>query len=138
MADSFGPDSFLLRWLFAAVLVFGTYNPTAYSWVSWVLDSESSFGPLPALVGIALLIAWVIYVRATFLAMGWLGVLLGTALFACFVWLLIDLGVLSLESPGAITWLGLILISLLLAVGMSWAHVRRRFSGQLSVDDVED
>ena len=93
MADSFGPDSFLLRWLFAAVLVFGTYNPTAYSWVSWVLDSESSFGPLPALVGIALLIAWVIYVRATFLAMGWLGVLLGTALFACLVWLLIDLGV---------------------------------------------
>ena len=138
MADKFGPDSFLLRWLFAAVLVFGTYNPTSFSWFSWVLDPEASFGPLPALVGIVILIAWVIYLRATFLSMGWLGVLLGSALFVCVIWLFIDLGILSVESTGALTWLALILVSLLLAVGMSWAHIRRRWSGQLSVDDVED
>ena len=29
-------------------------------------------------------------------------------------------------------------ISCILGVGMSWAHLRRMFSGQLSVDDVED
>ena len=32
----------------------------------------------------------------------------------------------------------LLLLSLILGVGMSWAHLRRMFSGQLSVDDVED
>ena len=28
--------------------------------------------------------------------------------------------------------------SLLLATGMSWSHIRRRLTGQLDVDDVED
>ena len=128
MADSFGPDSFLLRWLFAAVLVFGTYNPTSFSWISWVLEPENAFGPVEALVGVVLLIAWVIYVRATFRSIGWLGLALGAALFACLIWLLVDFGLLSLESTGALTWLSLILVSMLLAVGMSWSHIRRRLT----------
>jgi hypothetical protein len=138
MAQRFGVDSFFLRWLFAAVLVFGTYNPTDYSWVSWVLSPENSFGPWHALIGVILLIAWIIYLRATFLSMGWLGIVLGAALFACVVWLLIDLGLLSLESTSALSWLALVLVSLLLAAGMSWSHIRRRLTGQLDVDDVED
>lgn len=138
MAKSFGFDSFLVRWLFAAVLVFGTYNPTAFSWISWVLEPENSFGPVEALLGVILLIGWVIFVRATFRSMGWLGVALGTVLFACLIWLLIDFGLLSLESTGALTWLALILVSVLLATGMSWSHIRRKFSGQLDVDDVDE
>lgn len=138
MAEKFGVDSFFVRWLFAALLVFGTYNPTAYSWLSWVLDPETSFGPIPALIGVALLIGWVIYLRATFISMGWLGLALGTALFACIIWLIIDLSLLSLDSPTSLSWLALILVSLLLATGMSWSHIRRRLSGQLEVDDVND
>jgi hypothetical protein len=70
--------------------------------------------------------------------MGWLGIALGTALFACFIWLLIDFGLLSLESTSALAWLALVLVSLLLATGMSWSHIRRKLSGQLDVDDVDD
>jgi hypothetical protein len=138
MAQRFGVASFFVRWLFAALLVFGTYNPTVYSWLSWVLDPETSFGPVPTLIGIVLLIGWVIYLRATFLSMGWFGLALGTALFACVIWLFIDLSLLSLESTSALSWLGLALVSLLLATGMSWSHIRRRLSGQLDVDDVEE
>lgn len=138
MAQRFGVDSFLLRWLFAAVLVFGTYNPTHYSWISWVLSPETTLGPIAALIGVALLIAWVVYLRATFLSMGWLGIALGAALFACVIWLLIDIGLLKLDSTGAFSWLALILVSLLLAAGMSWSHIWRRLSGQIDIDDVED
>ncbi|MEL7044743.1 MAG: DUF6524 family protein, partial [Pseudomonadota bacterium] len=49
MSSSFGADSFLMRWLFAVVLVFGSYNPTPYSYFGWLLSDEFSFGPLPAL-----------------------------------------------------------------------------------------
>lgn len=138
MAQSFGFTSFLLRWLFAAVLVFGTYNPTSFSYVGWLLSENFQFGPVPALVGVAILIAWIVYLRATFNSLGWLGLSLGAALFGCMIWLFIDLGVLSTESTGALTWLALLLVSLLLATGMSWSHIRRRLSGQLDVDDVED
>jgi hypothetical protein len=88
--------------------------------------------------GVALLIAWIVFLRATFLSLGWLGIILGAALFGCFIWLLIDIGWLSMDSTGAITWLVLLLISLILAVGMSWSHIRRRLTGQVDVDDVED
>jgi hypothetical protein len=70
--------------------------------------------------------------------MGWLGICLGGALFACVLWLFVDLGWLSLESTGTITWLVLLILSLILATGMSWSHIRRRLTGQIDVDDVED
>jgi hypothetical protein len=138
MASGFNVMSFIWRWLFAAALVFGTYNPTEYSYFSWVFAEGTEFGPVPAIVGIGLLIAWIVFLRATFLAMGWLGIILDAAFFGCVVWLFVDQGWLSLDSENSMIWVILIILSLVLAVGMSWAHIRRRMSGQYSVDDVED
>jgi hypothetical protein len=115
MAKEFNAVSFLLRLLFALLLVFGTYNPTDFSYLSWVISGDAGFDPVTALVGVALLIAWIVFLRATFLSLGWLGIILGAALFACFIWLLIDIGWLSLD-----------------------ATIRRRLTGQVDVDDVED
>ncbi len=138
MSREFTAGSFLGRLIFAFALVVGTYNPTAYSYISWALSEGFSFGPVPALLGVALLIAWIIFLRATFMSMGWLGIILGAALFGCVIWVFVDLGWLSLESTGAITWVALILVAFLLAVGMSWSHIRRRLTGQFDVDEIED
>ena len=56
MAVEFNAVSFLGRWAFAAALVFGTYNPTDFSYASWALSEEVEFGPVVALVGVILLI----------------------------------------------------------------------------------
>lgn len=138
MATNFTAGSFFARWLFAAILAFGTYNPSGYSYIGWLLGDTMEFGPVPAIIGVVLLIAWIIYLRATFLSMGWLGVSLGAALFGCIVWLFVDLEWLSLDSPSLMGYLALLLLSLILATGMSWSHIRRRLTGQLDVDDVED
>ena len=138
MSREFTAGSFLGRLIFAFALVVGTYNPTAYSYISWALSEGFSFGPVPALLGVALLIAWIIFLCATFMSMGWLGIILGAALFGCVIWVFVDLGWLSLESTGAITWVALILVAFLLAVGMSWSHIRRRLTGQFDVDEIED
>jgi hypothetical protein len=135
MATEFSVGGFFARWLFAVVLVFGTYNPSGYSYMNWVLSSTSEFGPIMALTGVALLIAWIIFLRATFLSMGILGIALGAALFGCLIWLLIDLGLLSLDATGALTWIVLLVLSLILATGMSWSHIRRRLTGQFDVDE---
>jgi hypothetical protein len=138
MTQSFGADGFLVRWAFSLLLVLGTYNPTPFSYLGWLLSEGFSFGPLPALVGVLLLTLWVIFLRATFLSLGWLGIILGAALFACLIWLLVDLGLLRLESAGALTWISLFLVSVLLGIGLSWSHIRRRITGQVAVDDVEE
>lgn len=138
MSQKVGLDGFLGRWIFALVLVLGTYNPSSFSYATWVLDSETSFGPVVVIVGLLLLIGWIFCVKTTFDALGWLGVILGAALFAAFIWLLVDMGLISMESTGILTWLTLVVISLILAVGMAWSHVKRRITGQLNVDDVDD
>ena len=138
MATEFNAGSFIGRWLFALVLVLGTYNPTQWCYYSWATAESTTFGPIVAIVGILLLIGWIIFVRATFMSMGWLGITLGAALFGCVVWLMVDQGWLSLESEGMIAWVVLVILSLILAVGMSWSHIRRRLSGQFDVDEKDD
>ncbi len=138
MASEFTVGSYLGRWVFALALVLGTYNPTQYCFVKWAFAGSKTFDPVVAITGIVLLIGWIVYIRATTTALGLLGILLGAALFASLIWLFVDLGWLSLDSPGMITWLVLILLSLILALGMSWSHIKRRLSGQVSTDEVHD
>ncbi len=138
MGQTVGISGFLWRWAFALVLVLGTYNPSGYSFITWVFDGNAEFGPIILIVGLLLLIGWIFVVNATFKAIGWLGVTLGAALFAAVIWLLVDVGLLSMESTGIMTWFALVVLSLILAVGMAWSHVKRRITGQLNVDDVDD
>jgi hypothetical protein len=138
MNKDFNGMSFLIRWGFALLLVLGTYNPTDISYTGWLAESGLSITPIKALVGITLLIGWIIYLRATLLSLGGVGIGLFFAFFACLIWVLVDAGLLSMDASGALTWLVLAIISLILATGMSWSHIRRRMSGQITVDDVED
>jgi hypothetical protein len=138
MANEFNAGSFIGRWIFALVLVLGSYNPTQWCYFSWATAETTSFGPIVAIVGILLLIGWIIFIRATFMSMGWLGITLGAALFGCIVWLIVDQGWLSLDSEDNIAWVVLVILSLILAVGMSWSHIRRRLSGQFDVDEKDD
>lgn len=138
MANQFTGVSFLLRCVFALILVLSTYNPTDYSYVNWLAGDGFSITPVKALLGVILLIGWIIFLRATFYSLGWLGIILFSALFGTVIWLLVDVGWLSLDGGGAMTWIIMVLLALTLAMGMSWSHIRRRLTGQIDVDDVDD
>ena len=131
--------SFTWRFLASLILVLATYNPTAYSYWDWVTTAmsadSSGLGPAHFVVGVILLIGWVILLAATQRSLGFLGLLLGGALLGGVVWLLVDIGWLNVDSVSAATWIGLVCISILLAVGLSWSHVWRRLTGQFEVDD---
>lgn len=129
---------FFLRWIFAVILVFGTYNPTQYCYSAWLSANDFEITPVAALVGVTLLIGWIIYLRSTLLSLGLIGIGMFAAFFACLIWVLVDAGLLSLEGSSAMTWIILVVLSLVLALGMCWSHIRRRLTGQVSVDDVED
>lgn len=134
----FGWGGFGLRFLLAAILVFATYNPEGWSYFDWGLRHISEFSPLKALAGIVLVIGWVIYLRATMRSLGGLGILLAVALFGVMIWLVVDWGWVKPDNARTISYLLLVLISAVLAVGMSWSHVRRRLSGQADVDEVDE
>ena len=131
-------QGFLLRFLFALLLVMLTYNPSGYSYMHWLQNSISSIEPLVVLAGISLVIGWVIYIRATLRSLGLIGLILAAVFFAVIVWLLVDWGLLGMDNVNAISWVVQFLISAILAVGISWSHIRRKLSGQVDSDDVDD
>lgn len=131
-------QGFLLRFLFALLLVLLTYNPSGYSYSHWLQNSFSNFGPLLGLAGISLVIGWVVYLRATLRSLGLVGLILAALFFSAILWLLIDLGWLGLNNVTAMSWVILILISAILAVGISWSHLRRKWTGQIDSDDVDE
>ena len=116
--------SFVWRLLASLVLVTATYNPTDYSFVGWLRATsatpESAFGPEHFVVGVVLLIGWVILLAATQRSLGTFGLLLGGALLGGMVWLLVDIGWIDIESVSSATWVGLLCVSFLLAVWLSW------------------
>ena len=92
---------------------------------------------LMVLAGLLLLIGYIIYLRATLRSIGGFGMTLVLALVGALLWVLYDFGVLSLDNAGLNVWLGLLALSLVLGVGLSWSHVRRALSGQADMDDVD-
>jgi hypothetical protein len=88
------------------------------------------------LAGIALLIAWAVFVGATMRSIGVAGVLLFAAFFGALVWTAVFYGWLSLDNTSAMVWVGLLVLAAVLAMGMSWSHLRRQMSGQADVDEV--
>ena len=127
--------SLLIRWGVALVLVFATYNPTNLNFVRWAEANFDTSTPIVVLVGIVLLLAYVVFLRATLRSIGIVGVGMILLLIAAIIWVLYDAGIVSLDNPGVMTWIGLIALSFILGVGISWSIIRRRLTGQLDVDD---
>lgn len=129
---------FLLRWGFAFGLIAATFNPTRWNYTKWVSENFTSQMPLAVFLGLLLFVAYVVYLRATLRSIGGFGMALVFAVFAALVWLLWDWGVLSLNNSDMNVWLGILSLSLILGIGLSWSFVRRSLSGQYDVDDSDE
>lgn len=129
---------FLMRALFALVLVLVTFNPSGYSYVHMVANGFPSITPVEAVGGIVLLIGWFVFLGATLKSIGLVGMVLAFALCAALIWLIVSWGWVTLKNTSALTWIGLIVLALILAIGMAWAHLYRRWTGQATVDEVNE
>ena len=131
-------SSFGLRFLFSAILVFASYNPEGYSFFHWVKADFPSISIEQAFVGVALIIGWVIYLRATLRSLGIIGMVLAALFFGLLVAMMFKWGWVSLEGSRLLAYIIESLLAVVLAIGMSWSHIRRRMSGQMDMDDVDE
>jgi hypothetical protein len=122
-----------VRVLLAIALVLATYNPTGYSFYHWLTAPPAGITAIKALLGVFLLIGWVVCLRTAFIALGWLGVLLGLALLGTIAWVFIDMRWIDLAEPSAVAWLALLILGTILGLGLSWSLIRARLTGQVEV-----
>lgn len=135
--DEFKFSGLLWRLAFSLALVLLTFNPSGFSYIHWLADGFPTIPPLKAVIGILLLAGWVFFVRSALMALGRIGLILVTALFAAIVWWMVHKDWLQLSNRTAVAWVVLCILGLVLGIGMSWAHIQRRISGQAAVDEVE-
>jgi hypothetical protein len=137
-ARRFSAVNFLQRWIAALALVFATFNPTGYSFAHWASGPTEESLPFKVILGIVLFILYIIFLRATWRSIGPIGVGLVVVFFGAIVWAMFYYEVLAFEQTTALTYIGLIVLATVLAVGLSWSHIRRRISGQIDTDDVDE
>lgn len=133
----FGWDSFLIRFIFAIVIVFCTYNPEGYSYFHWATESFSIFNVYKAFTGVILFIGWAILIRASLGSLGVFGLSLASVFFGLLIWLIIDVLGLTANSMRSISYIVEIMIASVLSIGVSWSHIRRRVSGQVDTDELD-
>jgi len=90
------------------------------------------------LLGLLLMVGYIIYLRATLRSIGAFGMIMVLAIVGAAIWVLKDNGILSFEDPTLNIWIALVALSLVLGIGLSWSHVRRKLSGQADMDDVDE
>jgi hypothetical protein len=129
---------FFLRWLFAFFLLAATFNPTEWNYTRLALKYYQQEMPATVLAGIILFIGYVIYLRATLRSIGGFGMFLVFAVVAALIWVLIDWNILSLNNQDVNVWLGILSLSIVLGIGLSWSFVRRSLSGQYDVDEIDE
>ena len=124
----------LVRLVGALGVVLLTYNPTGNSFYHWALRDLAHITAVKAFAGALLLVGWIICVRAAFVSLGRLGVVLSALVLGTLVWVLTDYGFLDPDRPSLLSWVSLIAIGIILGIGLSWSLLRARVTGQVEVD----
>lgn len=136
MIGEFGFGAWLVRWLGAMFLVLATYNPSGYSFWHWIAATGSENASIKVLAALAMLLVYIIYLRATIRSMGPIGIGLVVAMLGSLVWLLGDFEFIDIGQPPVLDVALLTMFATLLSIGISWSHMRSRLSGQIDSDDV--
>ena len=132
------PTVLIVRLLIAAAVVIGTYNPSGKSIYHWVVGHENPTDAWVVLVAIIALLINIALLIATWKALGMVGTVIALIFFAALVYLSLQEGWVSTNNQSSLQWLGLILYSVFLGIGLAGAIHWRRATGQLITDEAED
>ncbi|HSD69795.1 MAG TPA: DUF6524 family protein [Woeseiaceae bacterium] len=140
LPERFTALGFLWRFLAALALVLISFNPSGTSAYHWVVTAvgAGTFGAVHGVVLVLLLIGWVVFWVATWRALDTFGVFLAFIALGAIVWLLIDFGIITANTVSMVTWISLVCLAAVMAIGLSWAHIWRRITGQQTVEDTDD
>lgn len=122
--------SFLIRWLAVSALVFATYNPSGYSYVHWVAGWQGDYLALKIAVGLIIIGLFWLMAVATWLVLRLFGILMLLAIVLSLAATAWQLGLVPTTSA-SIQFLVLAAIATYLTIGVSYAHLRYRLTGQV-------
>lgn len=127
---------FIVRMLLTLLTVFGTYNPSGYSYYHWIRMEDAGDWTLKLFTGTVILFLMYTHILATWRSMSLIGVAMVTLTYATAVWTLWDHDLLDLNNPTTVTLTLLSGVAVVLGLGFLWSLVRYRLSGQVDSQNV--
>jgi Family of unknown function (DUF6524) len=120
----------LVRTLVCFLLVFATWNPTGYSFLSWARYSAWATAPEIAVAAALLLAGHILFARIAWLSLGADGITAALAILTAGALTLYEFDVIDLSRRTVGLYLLLSAFSMVLAIGMTWSLLKRRIVGQ--------
>lgn len=126
---------YLVRVLSAMFLIFGSYNPSGYSYYHWL---QVDFGDwaFKLFVGCLLVVGFYYQTRALWRSMRLIGSIALSLIIVTAVWLLSDLGWIDLSDGTQLTLTIQVGFTIQLGTGFCWSHIRYRLSGQADSENI--
>ena len=131
--SAYGASEFggvVARTLLVMLLVYGTYNPSGYSYYHWI--TEGGFDRLASklCVGIVITLGFIICLNATVRSLGRLLLTPGIALIASLIWMLSSWGWIDLADSTQRTLVLEGALVAILSAGLPFSQIRFRLTGQ--------
>ncbi len=132
------------RFLASTTTVMLTYNPSGYSFYHWVKDDlingefDMASLSIKLFAFLALCIPWVVIGIATRRSLGFGGIFLVVAFFVAGIVTLVLNTDVDINNTTTLAWITVVILSIVLTIGLSWSIIRRRISGQVDIDRVDD
>lgn len=120
------------RWLMSALVVFGAYNPSGYSYCHWVTRGDG-ISPLQVFAGIAIFIGAVVIARMAFLSVGYIGSAIIATVVMMVILFCVGLDLFEFEDVEITIYTVQFWLSFVLAAGTGWSFIQRRISGERDV-----
>jgi len=128
-------EEVILRWFAAFALLVGIYNPSNFSLAYWAQNATQEQWPFIAVIAILLAIILFVFLRATYISLGAIGIAVLILLFGAIGWSMFNLGWIDTSEHNLLFYLAVAATSFILAIGSYWSRMYRRFSGQVEVTE---
>jgi Family of unknown function (DUF6524) len=122
--------SFFIRWLAITALVLATYNPSGYSYLHWLTEWQPEQLALKAAVGLIIVGLFSLILVAVWLVLRLIGILTLAGIVLSLAVAAWQFGLVP-ATPGSVQFLMLAGLATALTLGVSYAHIRYRLTGQV-------
>lgn len=123
-------DGVIARSLTIMLLVYGTYNPSGYSYYHWVAHGGTAMLASKLCVGLVIVLGYIICINATIRSLGRLLLVPGVSLIAALIWMLSSWGWIDLGDSLQRTLVAETALVAVFSAGLPFSQIRYRLTGQ--------
>lgn len=127
----------LSRAVVSTIIFFGAYNPSGKSVFHFVKNSADRTDAWVVMAAIVAILAVVVIVSATVLALGWIGRICVVVFIAALTYLALQEGWISINSSESLQYFALLMAGLTGGIGLSGAIIWRRVTGQVATHEAD-